>query len=758
MNPKQTAPSSPGIALSDIYHIIFRHKWLILIISTLALIAAVLVWMLFPNPYMSEAKLLIKYVKEVKPPDQTTGDSQVTSPDSRGDNIINSEIEILTSLDLVNTVVEALTPAKILAKAGGGTNKFEAAYLIKKGLAAGVTNKSDVIEVILSHPDPDMVQPILGQIIETYLKRHAEIHRPDFNESLIRDSDTVKGKLQETETALRDAKAKAGVISLEDSKKTLGDMTAKIQQAIYDTQAEWASCLQMIKARRDMLPPSAVSSVPTNKVSSSDSVAEIAPVKDQADYRRICEQLGGLQAAEEELLGKGFTTNTTMVKTKEAQIAGAQARKQQLEDKYPGLTALKPVVTKGTAPPAIADPLIALHEEMIRADALQAKIEALTNELDEVGRKAMAMSAQEGTILQLQRDRDLEDAASSYYSKRLEESRANDALVGNSNIALVESPTPPGRNTKKLMEIVAGISIGGLGFAFALPFVIELYLNHTLSRPVDIQARLGLPFFITIPEMNGEGGSRRALKRAKKTALLAGKTEAAGEPAVGGELITSAANGHLALWENTHALQPFYDTLRDRLVTFFEMINLTHKPKLVAVTSCGEGAGVTTTAASLASSLSETGEGNVLLVNMNVRDGEAHHFYKGKLACGLDQVLEKETREGALVQGKLYVARELENDDKLPRILPKRFSHLLPKMKASDFDYIIFDMPPVSQISITPRLARFMDMVLLVIESGKTDRDAAKRAADLLVESKANVGVMLNKNRSCVPHRLRHNI
>lgn len=110
------------------------------------------------------------------------------------------------------------------------------------------------------------------------------------------------------------------------------------------------------------------------------------------------------------------------------------------------------------------------------------------------------------------------------------------------------------------------------------------------------------------------------------------------------------------------------------------------------------------------------------------------------------------------MQDNLYVAKEQENDSKLPRILPKRFSHLLPKMKASDFDYIIFDMPPVSQISITPKLARFMDMVLLVVESEKTDRDVAKRVASMLSETKTNVGIVLNKNRSYLPRRLQQEI
>ena len=44
---------------------------------------AVLVLLFWHLPYQSEAKLLIKYVKETKPPDQIAADSQVTSPDSR---------------------------------------------------------------------------------------------------------------------------------------------------------------------------------------------------------------------------------------------------------------------------------------------------------------------------------------------------------------------------------------------------------------------------------------------------------------------------------------------------------------------------------------------------------------------------------------------------------------------------------------------------------------------------------------------------
>ena len=79
---------------------------------------------------------------------------------------------------------------------------------------------------------------------------------------------------------------------------------------------------------------------------------------------------------------------------------------------------------------------------------------------------------------------------------------------------------------------------------------------------------------------------------------------------------------------------------------------------------------------------------------------------------------------------------------------------LIPKLRASDYDYIIFDMPAVTQTSMTTRLARLMDMVLLVIESEKTNQDVAKKVISLLGESKANVTTVLNKTRSYVPHKL----
>ena len=334
----------------------------------------------------------------------------------------------------------------------------------------------------------------------------------------------------------------------------------------------------------------------------------------------------------------------------------------------------------------------------------------------------------------------MEETNYRYYQATLEASKINDAIGAGkvSNISPIETPTSAFReaiNFKKIGLCAASGILAGLAWAF----LIELYFDRSVRRPIDLARTLRAPLFLSIPK----------LKADKSMLALSAPSDATGDAGKSGSALVSTAT---APGSRNVALQPFHETLRDRLIGYFESQNLTHKPKLVAVTGLSHSSGVTTTAAGLARSLSETGEGNVLLVDMTVGQGAATQFNKGKEACDLDELLE--TRSNAHVEQNLYVVTENSNSDRLSRNLPQRFTRLIPKLKASDFDYIIFDMPVVNQLSITPRLAGFMDMVLLVVESEKSDRDLVSGACALLAESKAHVGVVLNKTRNYVPGRL----
>lgn len=153
--------------------------------------------------------------------------------------------------------------------------------------------------------------------------------------------------------------------------------------------------------------------------------------------------------------------------------------------------------------------------------------------------------------------------------------------------------------------------------------------------------------------------------------------------------------------ETGELLRPFCEAIRDRLGLYFEMNRMAHKPKLVAVTGLSKNAGASTLAAGLAETLSDNGEGNrVLLFDKPVSS--------------------------------------------------KRFYNMLDEFKASDLDYVIFDMPSLGDTSSTLPMSSFMDKVLLVVEAEKSNQEAIKRAYSQL-SAKVDVSVIFNKSRSYGP-------
>src|SRR6266446_3322689 len=157
--PAPTPTPQASITLNDVYYVLFRHKWMILGFAAAGILVAAIFYLALPTKYSSEAKLLVRYVMENRSMAAPSEKDQVKSPDSRGETIINSELEILTSLDLAGEVADVIGSDKILAKAGGGTNRLNAAAIIAnpKNLIAEVPKNSSIIRIRFQHRDPAVV-------------------------------------------------------------------------------------------------------------------------------------------------------------------------------------------------------------------------------------------------------------------------------------------------------------------------------------------------------------------------------------------------------------------------------------------------------------------------------------------------------------------------------------------------------------------------------------------------------------------------
>ena len=127
----------------------------------LGLIGAAVLFVVKPAQYESDAKLLIRYVvdKTISPAEN---DVSMKSPE-RGDTIIATEIEILTSPDLAELVVQDIGASNILAKAGGGDDTNAAAGLVLKNLNIDPLSKGSIIHVTFQNPDPAVAQSVLRE-------------------------------------------------------------------------------------------------------------------------------------------------------------------------------------------------------------------------------------------------------------------------------------------------------------------------------------------------------------------------------------------------------------------------------------------------------------------------------------------------------------------------------------------------------------------------------------------------------------------
>jgi Mrp family chromosome partitioning ATPase len=130
-----------------------------------------------------------------------------------------------------------------------------------------------------------------------------------------------------------------------------------------------------------------------------------------------------------------------------------------------------------------------------------------------------------------------------------------------------------------------------------------------------------------------------------------------------------------------------------------------------------------------------------------------HPFFQGKPAYSLHTALQPPDPIDPAAKN-LYLASVGNSQAGPAQLGLKRFFDLMPNLRASDFDYIIFDLPPLTSISQTWGMAAFMDKLLLVVEAEKSNRDLVKRGYAKLMAERDNVSVVLNKARSYIPKSL----
>jgi uncharacterized protein involved in exopolysaccharide biosynthesis len=604
------APPQGGLGLHDILFMLFRHKWKILALTVTGLLAAAIFYFAVPPSYESEAKLLVRYVMERSAVDGL--DSQIKTPTPENHTLINSEVEILTSTDLIRQVAEAI-----------GVNRFEpgpvteettqkAIDAINKQLDVSVVKDTNIISVTFRSSNPTLPMPVVQELVKRYFDKHLAVHRSTGAFDFVRkETAQLKQQLAQTEAELKEVKENSGIISLTEAKTDMATEMGKTQQELDSAVADLAAQQARVRDLEKSL------SLPAAQANRAPGQPVTGDVLEQ--YKSVVARLAGVQKAENDLLLK-YTPENPMVKAKAAQLADLEKQRSELEKTYPALVdtaAAASVIGGGAAQPNVAS------ERAILA-GLESKVTALKTRMSTLEARAKVISEAAPKIAELERKEQIEETNYRASEASLEKAQIDETLDPSRmpNISIVQAPSPAARVKRNVEKVVMGIAGGGVAIGIGIMLLIELILDQSVKRSVELEKRLQVPLLLTIPLL--PAGIRRLRLRD------IGDTESYNE----------TDGQKLSLVDGPEGfLRPFYEAIRDRLGIFFDNNNMNYRPKLVGVTGLAKNAGTSSLAAGLATAISEASEGRVLLVDKIPSPKEFYNSLKEFKRSDLEYVI-----------------------------------------------------------------------------------------------------------------------
>ena len=745
---KTTNRRRSGRNVYDILFVLFKHKWKIIFLSLLGFgSAGGLVYRDLRSPqYETQAKLLVRYVLERSAVDPY--ESKMDVGGNRGMEVMDAEIEIIRSTDLTLEVATMIGPQMIFTTTTETPpSNTEAAVQIAKDLKVQTTRGSSVIQLAYHHSDPAVAVAVLNQLIESYFERHLEIHRSTGAfESVARQTDQARSRLSQTEAELSKLSSESGFLSLADAKVALEARRNSLRSNLMAAQVELAEQqvrVASLAASVGVLEPDAKKKGEPEPPE-EDTPDRMARLKAQEKYRDLAQQLTLFKERRNTLMMSRKPTDPMLVAL-DRQISAIQQQGLELIEQYP------PLVSQGKAQDRDQSPQgqgSDLHVERAQLQALEAKCKMLTEQVAKLDTEVEKMSASSLGFANLERRRQLEDEKYRYFETRLEKARVDETLNPASmpNIGVVQRPSAPAKSLPDtIFKLALGLAASGLLSGLVLAFLLEWVIDRRVSRPIEIQTRLQLPLMMSIPRIRSKDGVAKLIAHDSGNKLLGDNDELIVPPEL--------TNGRKkpAKFEPEHFITPYAGAMRDRIMFGFEINNITHKPKLIGLTGLSLGAGTSTLAIAMAKAFAENGTYKVLLVDLN---GSWSAKLPGAPVESLHAVLDI-SRDAAFRQSprSLYFASApTRRAGKGAQTLASIAMHeLMPQLGVCDFDYIVFDMPPVAPTSPTMAIAGFMDKVLLVLDAENTNSESLSWSYGELEKGRADVSCVFNKAKSVAP-------
>jgi len=478
-------------SVRDFLTVLFKQRNTILIVF-FAVVATVTIGSFLLSPtYEAKSSLLVKFGREyIYRPEVGERVPDLRLMPLNQEEVINSEIQILTSRDLIEKVITTLKVENIYPEMVENPSKMitplEAAILqFEKKLFVEGIKKSNVIQTSFQHKDPRIAAKAVNLLVDFLTEKHLQVYSDPKSSFLEQQLSTYEKRLKESQNQLEDFKQKYRVFSLEEQRTLLLKQRTDLDSALKTAQNQ----VKELQNRRSSL---------KNQMR---TVSKDVPLFSETERYKIVDdaktQLLTLQLREQQLLQK-YNENTPLVVNVRKEITIVQDFiKKQEEDLKGKVRTGQNIVYQD------------LEREMIKTQAELSSQEArratLQGQITQLDMEIQSLDLRENELQNLRRELAANERNYKTYLEKVEEARISDDLNRQkmANISVIQTASVPPKpiKPKKARNIVLGIILGavsGLGLAF-----FSEYTNQGLSTPESAERHLGLPVIGTIPYKEG---------------------------------------------------------------------------------------------------------------------------------------------------------------------------------------------------------------------------------------------------------------
>jgi uncharacterized protein involved in exopolysaccharide biosynthesis len=472
---------------ADVGVVAARYKWALILSFLLPVLASIGLGYALTPKYESEARLLVRAGWEYLPRREGAEAAQ-NSPSTSMRETVDTEVQILTSQDLIREVVEAvgitrLYPAQSEAPPVGVSPLRAAIDRFSRDLSVSAVKLTNVIELRLRNPSRPMAEEAMQAILDHFREFHLRafsFNRSGVLERQVREREAQLAALQQERVEYQ---SQHGLYAVSEQRADLVAQRARDLHALRELERRKAAIeAQVLYVSSELArQPATMTAQSTN-----------APSIGAADTEK---RVRDLEQRRQELMARGYMPSNPV-------LAGATAELNTARD------ALRQAKGRDVAVTTVANPLVAnLKSQLLTLgmelaplasthDALQAAVKADDDELQGLIRDEVASHDYDHRITDL-------DATTTLLRQRLADARYVEEFnhAQFASVQVVQSPAAsktPVWPQKRLIG-AGGVLVGLFGAAFTL--LIALTFGNRCLTATGVERLLGVPVLATIGQV-----------------------------------------------------------------------------------------------------------------------------------------------------------------------------------------------------------------------------------------------------------------